>query len=428
MELRSLSDVETVLASYIPAVRQFTGKDVTLERMQPLMEALGNPQDKLSIIHIAGTSGKTSTAYYLASMLTAAGKRVGLTVSPHVDSITERFQINLRPITEKAFCKSLERFLRRIDGVKPRPSYFELLIAFAYWYFHRNGVDYAVIETGFGGLHDATNIAKPPNKVCVITDIGLDHTQILGSTLDRIAAQKAGIIRPHNAVFSYEQDEQIMQVLREVSEQQQAELHEIWPVKAGELPRNLPLFQRRNWYLAWLVFSWLQERDGMLALSEKQLAVTSQIYVPARMEEIEIAGKIVILDGAHNAQKLQALVASVKNKYPKQSLAVLVGFIQAKQATLREGLKELLPITSHLIATSFDTGAMQTGSVAPLKIVEHCEALGFEGWEIAKDPEQAFKKLLRRKEKVVLVTGSFYLLNHIRPLIMERNDTRYSRH
>src|SRR4030095_9231545 len=395
---------------------------MNLQRMQPLMEALGNPQDKLSIIHIAGTSGKTSTAYYIASMLTATGKKVGLTVSPHVDTITERFQVNLRPISEKTFCKSLELFFKRIENIRPQPAYLELLIAFAYWHFARAKVDYTGVETVFGGLHDATNIAKPPNKVCVITDIGLDHVTSLGSTLDRITAQKAGIIRPHNAVFMYEQDEQIMQVLREVSEQQQAELHEIWPVKSGELPKNMPLFQRRNWYLALSVFSWLQERDDLPELSEGQLAKTTQTYIPARMEEVAVGDKTVILDGSHNAQKLHALVASIRNKYPKQSLAVLVGFVQTKQASLREDLKELLPVTSHLVATGFSTGTRPTVSVPPLKIVEHSEALGFEAWEVAKSPEQAFRKLLRRKERIILITGSFYLLNHVRPLIMNGND------
>jgi dihydrofolate synthase / folylpolyglutamate synthase len=419
-QIRSLAEAEAVLADYIPAVNKFTGKDITLQRMQPLMERLGNPQDRLKIIHVAGTSGKTSTAYYIASMLTASGKKVGLTISPHAYSITERFQINMRLISEKAFCKNLELFLKKIEGVSPKPSYFELLIAFAYWHFAKSKVDYAVIETGMGGLHDSTNVANKPNKVCVITDIGLDHMEFLGLTLSRIAAQKAGIIRPHNTVFSYEQNEQIMQVIREVCEQQQAELHEVWSLKAGDLPKNLPLFQRRNWYLAWSVFAWLRESDQLPGLTEQQLAQTSQTYIPARMEEIEIGGKIVILDGSHNAQKLHALVASIKKKYPKQKAAVLTGFIKTKQASLHEDLRELLPIASHLSATGFSTGGMPKDSMAPLKIVEHLDALGFENWEIAESPEKAFKKLLKRKEQIILVTGSFYLLNHIRPLIMSR--------
>jgi dihydrofolate synthase/folylpolyglutamate synthase len=411
----------------MPSSRKGYGRNFSLERMQPLMEALGNPQDSLRIIHIAGTSGKTSTAHYVADMISKTGKKAGLTISPHVDSVTERFQVNMRPISEKAFCRSLEQLLAKIESVTPRPTYLDILTAFAFWYFAKQKVDYAVVETGVGGLHDATNIAKPPNKVCVITDIGIDHTAILGHTVDRIAAQKAGIIRPHNVVFMYEQDEQIMRVIREVSDQQQAELHEIWPVKAGTLPTNLPLFQRRNWYLAWSVFSWTEEKDGLPELSESQLSASTETYIPARMEVIEHEGKTVVLDGSHNAQKLHALVASLKNRFPKQRMALLLGFMQTKQASLKKNIKELLPVANRIVATSFGTGIMPVDSAAPLRIAEHCEALGFEDWEIAKDPEAAFRELLNGNEKIILVTGSFYLLNHIRPLIMEKHDQGHRR-
>ncbi len=198
MNIRSIQEAEAALLPYVPLVAELTGKDTTLDRIVPLMKLLGDPQDKLKIIHLAGTSGKTSTAYYMSALLQATGKKVGLTVSPHIDTIAERVQIDGLPLPETEFCRELGIFLDIVEFAEAPPSYFELLYAFALWVFERQQVDYAVVETGMGGLYDATNVASRPDKVCVITDIGFDHTHILGKTLPEIAAQKVGIVHDHN--------------------------------------------------------------------------------------------------------------------------------------------------------------------------------------------------------------------------------------
>ncbi|HMH31066.1 MAG TPA: bifunctional folylpolyglutamate synthase/dihydrofolate synthase, partial [Methylomirabilota bacterium] len=132
MTLHNIQEAESALLPYVPLVGQVKA-DTTLDRVWPLMELLGNPQDQLKTIHIAGTSGKTSTAYYMAALLAASGKKVGLTVSPHVDSVTERVQINGQPIPEELFCQELGEFLEIIEQAAQKPSYFELLYAFAIW-------------------------------------------------------------------------------------------------------------------------------------------------------------------------------------------------------------------------------------------------------------------------------------------------------
>ncbi len=415
----SFTDVHEELQRFIPSVALDHGA-YTLDRMSKLMEHLGNPQNSYKVIHIAGTSGKTSTAYYLANFLCQTGKKIGLTVSPYVDEINERVQVDLKPLNESKFTKELAVFLRLVDESKLKPTYFEVLVAFAFWEFKRQKVDYAVVEVGVGGLLDPTNVIARKNKVCVITDIGLDHTEILGKDLTSIASQKAGIVKPYNLVISYEQGDEVMDVLREVCDQQQAELHEIWPLKAGELPSNLPLFQRRNWYLAYSAYKILAERDELPELDESQLSQTAQTYVPARMERVVYKGKTVVMDGAHNSQKLQSLVKSMKQQYPGQKLPVLVSFVATKQTRIRHCLEELLPLTSHLIITTFSTDHSEKVSVNPLKIAEQCEVLGFEDWTIINDPDQAFKKLVATKAPVVLVAGSFYLLGHIRPLVLPK--------
>lgn len=416
MNIDNFQDAHNELKRFIPLS---LGRGAyTLDRMQALMQALGNPQDNYKVIHVAGTSGKTSTCYYISSLLQQAGKKVGLTVSPHVDGINERVQVDLTPLPEDKFCKQLEKFIKLVDQTNIKPTYFELLVAFAYWQFADDKVDYAVIEVGLGGLLDGTNVVTRSDKVCVITDIGLDHTEILGKTLPEIASQKAGIIRPHTTVFMYEQDEEVMDVVREVCEAHSADLHEIWPVKAGDLPKNLPLFQRRNWYLAQNVYNFLVERDGLTEMDEAHLSASTSVQVPARMEVIEYKDKLIIMDGAHNAQKLQTLFKSIRAKYPKQDMAVLLSLKHTKGVRTQTSLDVLVKYATWLGFTSF-TGEQDTPyrSVDTSKMAERCHMMGFEDWEIIDDPEEGLKELLERPEAILLVTGSFYLLNHIRPAI-----------
>ena len=167
----------------------------SLENMRQLMNKLGNPQDSFKVIHVAGTSGKTSTVYYLSALLQAAGQTVGLTVSPHVDEVNERVQINLKPLPEKSFCQELGNFIDLVKQTSIKPTYFELLVAFAYWIFAKQKVDYAVVEVGLGARFDATNVLPAP-EAALITNISLEHTRYLGKTVESIAWEKSHIIKP----------------------------------------------------------------------------------------------------------------------------------------------------------------------------------------------------------------------------------------
>lgn len=146
--IENFAEARKVLSAFVP-----TGKPApyTLNRMFRLMKLLGDPQENYHVIHVAGTSGKTSTSYYLAALLAKSDKKVGLTVSPHVDEVNERLQINLKPLSEKDYTKALSEFLEIIHKARINPTYFELLIAFAFWEFARQKVDYAVVEVGLGG-------------------------------------------------------------------------------------------------------------------------------------------------------------------------------------------------------------------------------------------------------------------------------------
>ena len=423
--LKTFDDIDQALKKFMPNARKYREAVVSLENMKTLMESLGNPQDKVRVIHVAGTSGKTSTTYFIAAFLKAAGLKVGLTVSPHIDHVSERVQINLEPLSVAKFARKFSSFLDLVEKSGVKPTYFEILIAFAYWTFADEKVDYAVIEVGLGGLLDATNVIHTKDKVCVITDIGLDHTEILGQTLPEIASQKAGIIQPYNTVFSYQQGKDVMEVIEEVSRQQNAELHEVALPSEDMLPVELPLYQQRNWYLAEQVYEFVAKRDGLSELSLSKQKEVVRTYIPARMEILRRRGKILVIDGAHNAQKIRALVMSLQRLFPGQKIAILFSQVQSKKQRIRSSLAELADIASFMIVTSFETEADERKiSVRPQKLADFSLEQGFLDVAVVDDPKKAYKVLLDRPEPILLITGSFYLLNHIRPIIFKSSKIK----
>jgi len=416
-QIRTIDDANAALLPYVPLVGQLTGKDTTLARIRPLMKRIGNPENRLRVVHIAGTSGKTSTSYFIAALLKAGGQKVGLTVSPHVDSVTERVQIDGQPLAEAAFCAGLAEFLEIVDTLEQAPSYFELLYAFSFFMFAKEGVDYAVVETGMGGLHDATNVAGRADKLCVITDIGYDHMHILGSTLPEIAAQKAGIIHRHNPAITYEQAAEITDVFKKCAAEKQADL--LLTSQAaeqagydGQFAPAMPKYQQRNWLLAYRAYRFLAERDGLPELAAAQLQKTQAVQVPARMERRHVAGKTVIMDGAHNAQKMGAFLASFRQAYPGVKPAVLLALKQSKEP---HGLVPLLaPLANRLIITTFDTSQdLPAKSMEPAELGELFTTAGATVQAIA-DQHAAYQALLAGSEEVVIITGSFYLLSQLR--------------
>ena len=379
------------------------------------MAELGNPERNLKVIHIAGTSGKTSTTYYVAALLTAAGKKTGMTVSPHVDSVTERLQINMQPLSDLEFGSALQEMLEIIATLEFKPSYFEILIALAYWYFDKQQVEYAIIETGMGGLHDGTNIANNPNKICVITDIGFDHMHVLGNTLPEIATQKAGIVHQHNTVYMYKQSPEIMDVVSRQCQEQDAEMHllpALYNLQA-EPVSQLPDYQQRNWHLAHEVYKALQERDGLINLSAAQLSATQSIQIPARMEIRQVQGKTVIMDGAQNGQKMTAFIGSFLKIYPSTRPAVLLSLKQGKDYA--EVLPVLRTVASTLILTTFATAQdMPLKSMDMTVLKAEAGKLGFTTTIQCADQDEALRLLLTQPEEVVIITGSFYLIGRLR--------------
>lgn len=417
IQIANFSQAETLLQQFAPA--NLPRHAYTLEYIQRFMDFLGNPQNKLNVVHVAGTSGKTSTCYYLAALLSQTGKKVGLSVSPHIDALNERVQTNLIPLPEHQFCDEFGTFLELVQQSGIILTRFELLAAFAYWEFARQGVDYAVIEVGLGGTLDATNIIENRHKVCVITDIGFDHQEVLGNTLTEIASNKAGIIGMHNKIFCYDQGGEVMGIVRDRARHQQADLH-IFDQQLPEEFSELPLFQRRNFGLAREVVAEILASDGITQLGDGALLRAAVVHIPARMERISIQGKTVILDGAHNAQKMQALDDSLRAQFPSQPVAVLVAFKAKQSSRIEQATKVLTGMASHIIVTSYGKPTpIEPYGEDPELVAALCKVHGFWDIETVAEPVRAFRQLLTRPEPILLVTGSFYLFNDIRPLLKQ---------
>jgi dihydrofolate synthase/folylpolyglutamate synthase len=419
-EVKNFSEVHKLLAKFVPRSRDFRGQ-YNLSNMRLLLAKLGNPQEKYKVIHVAGTSGKTSTCYYIAALLRAADTKVGLTVSPYVDEVNERLQINLEPLPEAEFCSKLSKFLDIVAGTGIKPTYFEFLVAFAFWEFANQKADYAVVEVGLGGLLDGTNVIGRPDKVCVITDIGLDHTNILGNNLTDITTQKAGIIQRHNQVIMNKQQDNIMQVVKTKVKNEAAALL-IASQNQDMVPNDLPWFQQQNWRLAYKVYQYLAERDGLMKLGQAQTDKARHTYIPARMEIIQRNSKTLIMDGAHNPQKIQALVKSLQLKFPGKKMTVIIGLLSGKDLNVKGVMKELKLVANQIIATAFSAEQdMPRGSIDPTEIVEICHQLDMPAIVINR-PEGALLQTINSAEPIILITGSFYLLNNIRPLIFKSGD------
>jgi dihydrofolate synthase/folylpolyglutamate synthase len=404
------------LLTYSPEKQ--AGETYTLERMKELMGRLGNPQNHIPAVHVAGTSGKTSTCYYIRALLQAHGVRTGLTASPHISSITERVQIDGVPLNDSAFLEYLERFLDLIEPwLDIRPTYFELLTAFAFWVFKQERVEWMVVEVGLGGLLDATNVISSKQKICVITPIGLDHTQVLGDTIAEIAQQKAGIITPGSTVFIPAQHPDADHVIHGAVAEQHASLRVVADLQIDSA-EDAPAFQRRNFALARTVMEYIADLNDYAPVLADVSSLIAQ-SPPGRFEVYEAAGKQIVLDGAHNPQKLSAFLQALHARFDGP-FAWVVGFISAPDTKIDECVAMIADEVDEYVATQFTVGqdikGRQSISADDLasRLVDNGATVHVE-----HDAEAALRQALKMKQRTVVVTGSLYLVAALRPKLEE---------
>lgn len=315
--LASSSDYSAAVA-YLQALKQ-RGVALGLDRMRRFVDALGNPQDAVPCIHIAGTNGKGSAAAMLESILRGAGWRTGLYTSPHLVRLGERIQVDRTPVDENeiaAYVRELAPFAARLEaecGEEEHPSYFEFMTAMAFQHFVRSRCDIVCLEVGLGGRLDATNVVLP--EVSVITSIGLDHIDVLGATLGEIAAEKAGIIKPGRPVVIGRLPADAETVVREIAASREARVFSVREKFGDDLvayPETSLAgdYQRWNAATALLVAEILPARWKLTP----QASARALLHVdwPGRWQQFEVGERHVILDTSHNSEGAAVLDANLE--------------------------------------------------------------------------------------------------------------------
>lgn len=293
-----------------------------LDRMFKIMDLLGNPQDKLNCIHVAGTNGKGSVCAILSSILTCAGQKVGLYTSPHIFKYTERIQICGKPITDDDFVKYVFEISDLADKNNIDLTEFEVLTAVMFKYFYDNDVDVVVLETGLGGRFDATNIIKR-NLCSIITHVDFDHTERLGNTIAEIASEKAGIIKPNCPCIVFEGRE----VYRDVTDELGSLLLMVAPFAPTTELALKGSYQQENLSLALAAIEEVFPEVPQAVIDEG----LRRVKHPCRFQYIE--DKNLIIDGAHNPNGINSLSQSLDMYYPNTNRRFIFGCLKNKDYT-----------------------------------------------------------------------------------------------
>lgn len=347
------------------------GKKESLRRMHLLLDKIGNPEKALSFIHIAGTNGKGSTAAFISSILIEARIKTGVFTSPHLEKINERIRVNDAYITDEEFIKTTEEVAVVVDEVEKecgeRLYSFEILTAVALLYFYQQKCDLVVLETGIGGRLDATNTIPTP-EVAIVTSIGMDHTRVLGDTLEKIAGEKAGIIKKNGDVVLPFFEPSIDKVFHEIAEDKNASIHKV----SIEDTKDLIISDQGSTFsykhltdLKIKMIGRHQVSNSLLAvkaaliLQKKGYEITDEMirrgiekaYWPGRMEKIQDKPAIFI-DGAHNPEGVKKLKESIVTLFPDQKLTFIVGMMKDKD--YMSMIEEVLPFSKKILTVSPD--------------------------------------------------------------------------
>ncbi len=316
-----------------------------LERVRELCHALGDPQDKLKFIHVAGTNGKGSFCAMTDSILRKAGYKVGLFTSPYIVEFNERMRINSLNISDSELCELVEIIKPVADKMTDKPTEFELITALAFLYFARNNCDIVVLECGLGGRLDATNIIKTP-ILSVITGIALDHTAILGDTVEKIAAEKAGIIKKDVPVLFCGKDERAEKVIRNKAKEVGASMLKVdrSTLKIKETTLDGTLFDYENRSdLCLSLLGTYQPENATNCLTAIDILKKTGYNIPesaiyeglksvkwqARFEIIN-QSPLVIADGGHNPEGIDSAVESVKQYFGEEKVGIITGVMADK--------------------------------------------------------------------------------------------------
>ena len=442
--LMAAADVERMRASRVdPSV-------FTLDRMRALMKALGNPENELRAVHVAGTNGKGSVVAMAASCLRECGYTVGEYTSPHLTDLRERIRINDAPIPHAIFSEQLHRVARAADSLPKRlgqPTYFELMTAVMFLHLAEQAVDVAIIEVGLGGRLDATNVLSP--EITAVTRIDLDHRQFLGDSHDAIAREKAGVFKPDVPALTIEQEKTAAAALREVAEDVGAPFEvvgdeiefsyrfesspQLGPHTRVGLSTDRNVFehvpvplpgehQALNCGLALAILDKLSGRGFELPEAEV-IEGLARTRVPGRMEMAWREPRI-LLDGAHNPAALAALVRSIGAHVPYDSMVMVFGCSADKD------WKEMLArIGAGADKVIFTRAKNNPRAADPDDLAAAFQEDSSKMCQVAPALDEALSIAVRAagRDDLIVVTGSFFLVGEAKKHLASRAERHTAR-
>ncbi|MCX7762335.1 MAG: bifunctional folylpolyglutamate synthase/dihydrofolate synthase [Candidatus Kryptonium sp.] len=421
------------MINFLYSLQRF-GIKLGLQNIERLLKLLQNPERKFISIHVAGTNGKGSTSSFIASILKASGYKVGLYTSPHLVDFTERIRINGIPIPRERVVEYVKILQDEIVNLKA--TFFEATTAIAFKYFADEKVDFAVVEVGLGGRLDSTNVIKP--AVSVITTISYDHMDVLGDTIEKIALEKAGIIKDETPCITGCDDERALNVIKEVAKEKKSKLiiaDQISKVNVKSVDENSlkfdlkteknfypdlvagvsGRFQLKNSQLAILVYELLTDL-GLLSFDKKSvyeglLNVRSFAGLRGRLEIINLSNTSknpkIIIDVAHNYPAITQLVSELEI-FKRKKLLLLFAVMRDKE--YEKMIRKLSEITDFAVATQPKIGRALDAKT----IYEIFQKHGISSTYI-QDSDKAFDFILNKAEEddLILITGSTYLVGEI---------------
>lgn len=423
--------------TYIESTHKF-GTRLGLESMGLLLNEMGNPQDKLKFIHIAGTNGKGSTASMIANTLKIAGYKTGLFTSPFLETFNERIKLNNEPIDDNGLVSATTFVKERIEKLlakgEPHPTEFEMVTAVGLQYFYEQRTDVVVLEVGMGGRLDATNIIKDPLAV-VIMGISLDHTDYLGDTVGKVAYEKAAIIKENSDVIVYPQVLEAEEVILEFAKTKNAAVTLVNPKDIeildysfkgqhlNYLGNHLPLedfslkllgkHQSLNCLTALETIGILIKK-GFKITEENIKAALETVVFPGRFE-IFSESPVILIDGAHNSNGIQAFTENMKLYFPNGKINLYFGMLEDKD--IEESLSYLVPAstTIHTLTPNSDR-AMPAKEMAALISKEYGKSVDFYD-----TIEEAVNSIdMTKPDEVNVFVGSLYMIGEARTWIRRR--------
>lgn len=417
--------------AYINDKNKF-GSRPGLDSMGKLMELLGNPQDKLNIIHVAGTNGKGSTSSYLASCLNEAGYDVGLFTSPFLERFNERIRINQEDIGDEDLARLTSTIKTAADKMVEEgwdhPPTFELVTALAFLYYAEKNPDYVVLEVGLGGRFDSTNIIKT-SLAAVITTIDFDHIDVLGDSLDKIAYQKAGIIKKNGLTISYPQKEEAGRIIDQVAREESSELYISPQVEVREESKTGSIFdydfQGESFHQVkigmighYQIYNAALALTSLLVLRKKGKVKISDEDLYKGLAKARWAGRLEVLreeptfliDGAHNLQGIRNLAKSIK-LFDYKRLILGIGILADKDVD--HMIEEIADLADEIVATEVNMPRRISAEDLAGKIGKYNKKVHIEK-DIKKAVEKTFE--LAKRDDLIVFGGSLYLIGDVRTI------------